>query len=90
MQNCLGELNLTYTLVYLDDVVVFSKTKEEHLIGLQAVLEQFQAHGLKLKPWKCDVFQKEISYRSDMVNSKWFRGHFFLRIRWKFDLTIYT
>ena len=28
MQNCLGELNLTYTLTYLDDVIVYSKTEE--------------------------------------------------------------
>ena len=27
MQNCLGELNLTYTLMYLDDVIVYSKTE---------------------------------------------------------------
>ena len=31
MQNCLGELNLTYRLIYLDDVIVFSDTPEEHL-----------------------------------------------------------
>ena len=31
MQNCLGELNLQYTLIYLDDVIVYSKTPEEHL-----------------------------------------------------------
>ena len=31
MQNCLGELNLTYTLVYLDDVIVYSKMEEDHL-----------------------------------------------------------
>ena len=31
MQNCLGELNLTYALIYLDDVIVFSWTEEEHL-----------------------------------------------------------
>ena len=31
MQNCLGELNLTYALVYLDDVIVYSKTEEDHL-----------------------------------------------------------
>ena len=31
MQNCLGELNLMYCLIYLDDVIVFSKTEEEHL-----------------------------------------------------------
>ena len=39
MQNCLGELNLTYALIYLDDVIVYSKTKEEHLVRLCAVLE---------------------------------------------------
>ena len=31
MQNCLGELNLTYCLIYLDDVIVFSDTPDEHL-----------------------------------------------------------
>ena len=31
MQNCLGELNLTYCLIYLDDVIVFSEMPEEHL-----------------------------------------------------------
>ena len=31
MLNCLGELNLTYCLIYLDDVIIFSQTEEEHL-----------------------------------------------------------
>ena len=31
MQNCLGKLNLQYALIYLDDVIVYSKTPEEHL-----------------------------------------------------------
>ena len=39
MQNCLGELNLTYTLIYLDDGIVYSKTEEEHLVHLHAILE---------------------------------------------------
>ena len=47
MQNCLGELNLMYTLIYLDDAIVYSKTEEEHLVHLHAVLEQFMEHGLK-------------------------------------------
>ena len=34
MQNCLGELNLTYCLIYLDDVNVFLKMEEEHLYCL--------------------------------------------------------
>ena len=39
MQNCLGELNLTYALIYLDDVIIFSRTEEEHLFRLRAVFE---------------------------------------------------
>ena len=39
MQNCLGELNLIYALIYLDDVIVYSKTEEEHLVCLHAILE---------------------------------------------------
>ena len=39
MQNCLGELNLIYALIYLDDVIIFSQTEEEHLTQLWAVFE---------------------------------------------------
>ena len=31
MQNCLGELNLIYCLIYLDNLIMFSLTMEEHL-----------------------------------------------------------
>ena len=31
MQNCLGELNLTYALIYLDNIIVYSRMEEEHL-----------------------------------------------------------
>ena len=41
MQNCLGELNLMYCLIYLDDVIVFSKTKEEYLQCLHVVFKCF-------------------------------------------------
>ena len=49
MQNCLGELNLTYALIYLDNVIVYSKTEDEHLVHLRAILERFMENGLKLK-----------------------------------------
>ena len=53
MQNCLGELNLTYCLIYLDDVIVFSDTPEEHLRRMRVVFDCLREHGLKLKPSKC-------------------------------------
>ena len=69
MQNCLGELNFTYTLIYLDDVIVYSKTEEEHLMHLHAMLERFMEHGLKLKLSKCNFFHTEISYLGHKVST---------------------
>ena len=60
MQNTLGELNLTYCMIYLDDVIVFGHTEEEHLECLCMVFERFQEFNLKLKPLKCSFFQSEI------------------------------
>ena len=69
MQNCPGELNLTYALIYLDNVIVYSKMEEEHLVHLCAVLERFMEHGLKLKPSKCNFFHTEISYLGHKVSA---------------------
>ena len=39
MQNCLGELNLIYCLIYLEDIIVFLHTAEEHLYHLCIVFD---------------------------------------------------
>ena len=70
MQNCLGELNLTYCLIYLDDMIVFSEMPEEHLQRMPVVFDHLQEHGLKLKPSKCDVFKSEINYLVHHVSQK--------------------
>ena len=62
MQNCLGELNLIYCLIYLDDIMVFSRMAEEHLHRLHVVFDQFKEYNLKLKPSKCSLFKEEINY----------------------------
>ena len=69
MQNCLGELNLMYALIYLDDVIVYSKTKDEQLVRLRTVLERFMENGLKLKPSKCNFFCTEINYLGHKVSA---------------------
>ena len=70
MQNCLGELNLTYALIYLDDVIVFSRTEEEHLHCLRVVFTQFLEHGLKLKPSKCHFLQDEITFLGHEISAE--------------------
>ena len=69
MQNCLRELNLTYALIYLDDIVIFLDSEAEHVKRLGAVFERFQEHGLKLKPSKCNFFWKEINYLGHRVSA---------------------
>ena len=70
MQNCLGELNLTYCLIYLDDVIVFSEMPEEHLQRMCVVFDRLHEHGLKLKLSKCDVFKSDINYLAHHVSQK--------------------
>ena len=66
MQNTLGELNLTYCVIYLDNVIVFGCMEEEHLEHLHVVFERFREFSLKLKPLKC-FFQSEIMYLAHHV-----------------------
>ena len=61
MQNCLQELNLTYYLIYLDNMIVFLKTEEKHLQCFHIVFDHFREHNLRLKPTKCEFFQNEIN-----------------------------
>ena len=56
------ELNLTYCIIYLNDVIVFGHSEEEHLEYLHIVFEHFRDFNLKLKPSKCLFFQSEIMY----------------------------
>ena len=70
MQNCLGKLSLTYALIYLDDVIVYSRTEEEHLTRLRAMFERFRESGLKLKPSRCNFFRTEINYLGHTVSVK--------------------
>ena len=70
MQKCLGELNLTYCLFYLDDMIIFSKMEEEHLHHLCVVFECFREHNLKLTLTKCKFFKNEINYLAHHISKE--------------------
>jgi len=57
-------------LVYLDDIIVFSRTPEQHLDRLRIVLERLRSAGLKLKPEKCTLFQRLVSFLGHVVSEK--------------------
>jgi len=61
-------LNLDVRLVYLDDIIVYSSTVEQHLERLVTVMERLRTAGLKLKPEKCTLFQKSVSFLGHVIS----------------------
>ena len=70
MENCFGDINMQSCLIYLDDIVVFSRTFEEHVERLSLVFERLAEAGLKLSPAKCRLFQDKIKYLGHIVSSE--------------------
>ncbi|GFV84429.1 hypothetical protein TNCV_5006931 [Trichonephila clavipes] len=59
MDNLLRHFKWTMCLCYLDDIIVFSETFEDHLIRLRLVLKCLQEAGLKLNSKKCLLLPKK-------------------------------
>ena len=68
MESCLGEMHLKWCMIYLDDIIIFSKTPEEHIERLRGVFEKLSAAGLRLKPSKCEFFKSKITYLGHIVS----------------------
>ena len=60
MQGILAPYLWIFCLVYIDDIVIYSKSYEEHLIHLDKVLEAIENAGITLSPKKCHLFYGSI------------------------------
>lgn len=54
-------------LVYLDDIIVFSKDHKDHLAHLEEIFELLARAGVSLKATKCFLFQDEVEYLGHIV-----------------------
>ena len=70
MERVLSGLHWTACLVYLDDIIIFSKTVEQHLALLRDVLSRLRRAGLKVKPSKCHLLQTSVHYLGHVVSAK--------------------
>ena len=70
MDVVLRGLTLDSCLVYLDDVLVHSRTFEEHLCHLRAVFERLRKAGLKLRTEKCQFVRSEVPYLGHIVSAE--------------------
>ena len=71
MQQVLSGLNPAdgkeFVEVYIDDVLIFSRTIEEHIHHLCKVLEQLRSANLKLKPTKCHFLRQSLEYLGHII-----------------------
>ena len=56
-----------FVAAYIDDIIVFSATLEDHVAHLKIVLKQIIQMGLKLKPSKCHFVRKEVEYLGHLI-----------------------
>jgi len=67
MNNVLRPLLNKHCLVYLDDIIVFSTSLEEHLQSLQLVFEKLSEANLKLQLDKCEFLKQETSFLGHVI-----------------------
>ena len=62
MQATMSDFAFQFLLVYLDDLLVYSKTFDEHMEHLERLLQRVTETGLKLKASKCQFLKREVTY----------------------------
>lgn len=70
MENTFREELDKFVLVFLDDILVYSRTLEEHERHLEQVLERLAANKLYAKMSKCEFFRQEVQFLGHMVGRK--------------------
>lgn len=73
MDHVLTGLSWEICLFYLDDIIVFSKTWEEHLARLEIVFQRLLDEGLTLGATKCRIAAKEVEFLGHVVNKEGLR-----------------
>ena len=62
MECILAGLSGEQCLIYLDDIIIFSSTFEDHLLRLTSVFDRLSSAGLKLKAKKCYFARTHVTY----------------------------
>lgn len=68
MNEILKDFNGKFVIVYLDDILIFSKTKEEHLEHIDMVLRRLHEEKLVINLEKCLSMQEELTYLGFVIS----------------------
>ena len=64
---------LAGTMVYMDDIMVFSEELNQHYVTLGKVLERIQKAGLRVNPEKCNLLRKEVKFLGHVIDKEGIR-----------------
>ena len=62
-----------FAIAYLDNIIIFSKTLQEHLSHIRMVFKKLKLANLSMKESKCSFFSKEIQYLGHILSAKGIR-----------------
>lgn len=68
MTKVLGNMKGNGAVVYLDDILIYSETLEEHFKRLNAVFKKISKAGLRINPDKCQLLKKEVKFLGHIIN----------------------
>ena len=68
MERVMTGLQWEILLIYIDDLIVFAKSFDEMLLRLEKVFDRLRSAKLKLKPNKCTLFRKSVSFLGHLVS----------------------
>ena len=60
-------------MVYLDDILIFTRTIEEHYNVFGKVLEKIREAKLRINPEKCQLLKSEVKFLGHIINSQGIR-----------------
>jgi hypothetical protein len=69
MDLLMDRLTFEMCLVYLDDIICFSATPEQHLLRLRLILQRISECGMKLKASKCVLLQTSVRFLGHVISS---------------------
>jgi len=70
LQTVLGDETCSYVIIYVDDILIFSRSFDQHMDHLDTVLNKLTSAGFTINVRKCSVCKQEITFLGHIVSKK--------------------
>ena len=70
MEKCLQGFRDDFVVPYLDDLLIYSVSFDDHMLHFRLVFERLHQYGVKIKASKCQFFKHEVSYLGRVISAE--------------------